>query len=49
VLGLPARYAVYPWIATVIQGYTASIEGVCHLRKVLRVHLPVPPLIEALL
>ena len=24
----PARYANYPWIATVIQGYTASVEGV---------------------
>jgi hypothetical protein len=24
----PVRYEIYPWIATVFQGYTASIEGV---------------------
>jgi hypothetical protein len=24
----PARYAVYPWVATVTQGYTAGVEGV---------------------
>ena len=23
----PVRYVLYPWIATVTQGYTASIEG----------------------
>ena len=25
---LPVRYASCPWVAAVIQGYTASIEGV---------------------
>ena len=25
----PVRYAVDPWVATVIQGSTAGIEGVC--------------------
>ena len=26
----PVRHAVYPWIATVTQGYKGRFEGVCH-------------------